>query len=201
MTFTAAETHRWFQIAKHDRWYREQCPVTAGNYLPLASALQVSRTVAQRIVRGVMNVSLTHTRTELGRGISDEMLARVQPLIQGVETGRLVFWRKGYAWLVPPSDHILAQRSLVAGYVWDYWRECMTCGGRKWLPIWIKGGPREGAEPWVACYRCNAPSQWRSFGAIARHEVLAAKVLPEILLGDEHWRASQLEMPQPAVRQ
>lgn len=191
MTITQAEAHRWLQTARNDRWYREQCPVTAGSCRPLAAVLGVSRETTYRIVRGVHNVGAGDTVWRAG--FAAKMLPRVEELIEAVDEGRLVFWRRehsvgqrgtppvkcGAVWVEPPGTLSLPQRSLIDRRVWSYWRACSTCGERKWLPLTMRGGPREQDQAWVACYRCHPPAAWPAFGAKARAEFLAASVITE----------------------
>ena len=199
-----AEIHRWFQTAKRDRWYREQCPISQPG-IALVLGQSASSGEIWRMIRGVRAAS-ANSRDGVLKGLTEKLRHKAETLIRAVDEGRLIFWRQTkpiqwhFAWLDPPKTIALPQRSLVESEVWNYWRPCRTCGGRKWLPLMLTGGPREPNQPWIACYICHPPQSWPSFGARPRSEYLAARAVAEIVSGYGVFRSPVLALSQQTVR-
>lgn len=151
-----AEVLRWLRMVKRDRWYREQCPVPHKGEGGLGAAAGLSYKTLLYAEKGIHGGVGGITRP----GISQLTIDKLSVAIDAIEDGRLVFSGRGkhtpstLYWLEPPVPRPAPQSPTIEDSRWDYWAECCTCWGRKWLPV------RHGRRPEIWCYTCNPPSRW-----------------------------------------
>lgn len=161
--YDLAETKHWLAHIKSDFWWQHQMPIS-GYALSFACGYS-SDMLSPRTKR-----------------FSQKSLERVSRLIDDIKTRRICFLSstgkpkegetRNFIW-VEPRPKIIAR--LVQERFWDIWATCAACGQNQFLPIRISGDDR----PYVACYQCIPPDQYRSIGAILVEKSLIHEALKD----------------------
>lgn len=163
------EVKYWLAHIKNDHWWQTQMPIS---YAALSDAVGIERKTFVNMI-------------ENKRTYRDVFaLKALAPVIISIEKREVCFPEVKNSPLrgappiprllrVMPRDPVPLISRLSQGSAWSLWATCFNCRNNKFLPIIIDH------KPYVACYHCLPPSQYRAIGAapVMRsliHEVLRA---------------------------
>jgi len=141
-----AQTRKWLHHVWSDFWWEHEMPITGG-----ALSLACGYTTSVLKPSEVKRMGPTRFRV-------------VSRIIPEIEARRLCFQPKKnirndrFLWIEPPPKRVI--QKLSPKDQWNLSAHCVGCGKNQFLPVEISGDDK----PYVACYHCLAPDQYRSFG-------------------------------------
>jgi len=141
MSLSLEQTHKWLNHAYADFWYKHQMPITG------------------RLLDDCLGLTNVY-RYKRPYTWGDDTVLKLARLIPEIERRAVIFTKAKYrkpAQIYVSEPPKLAPKIKKISSVWSLYATCLSCGDNQFLPVMME-------KPYVACYHCIDPKEYKALG-------------------------------------